>query len=112
EAELVGGADDLAAFDTAAGHPYSEAIRVVVTALGAVSAAVGDGAAAEFAAPDDEGGIEESPRLQIGQQAGDRLIGLGGAQLVVLVAGDVAVPIVGVHAVAIPYLHETDSALD
>src|SRR4051812_43265984 len=41
--EFVGGADDLATLDSAAGHPDREAIRIVVAAFGATRAAIGDG---------------------------------------------------------------------
>ena len=112
QAELVGGADDLAALDAAAGHPDREAVGVVVAAFGAAGAAVGDGTAAEFAAPDHQRGVEQAAGFEVGQQAGDAFVGLRGAGEVVLVAGDVAVPIVGIHAVAVPDLDETNAALD
>ena len=54
QAELVGGPDDLAALDAAAGHPDREAVRIVVAAVGAAGAAVGHRAAAELAAPDHQ----------------------------------------------------------
>ena len=51
EADFVGGADDTAALDTAAGEPGGEAVGIVVAAGAFVGvAAVGDGGAAEFAA--------------------------------------------------------------
>ena len=80
EAELVGGAIDGAAADSAAGHPHGEAVRVVIAAeLGLAVAAELDGRrAAEFAAPDHERVVEHSALLQVGQQRGDRLIDLLG----------------------------------
>ena len=56
ESDGVGGADDLAAFDAAAGHPHGEAVWIMIAAVGAFT----HGHAAEFSAPDDEGGIEEA----------------------------------------------------
>ena len=109
--ELVGVADDLAALDAAAGHPDREAVRIVVAPFRAVRAAVRCRAAAEFAAPDHQRGIEQAAGFQVRQQPGDGLVGLGRARLVVLVACDVAVPVVGIHAVAVPHLHEANAAL-
>ena len=56
EAELVGGAVGYAAPDAAAGHPYAEAVVVVIAAKlrGAVAVQFHRGRAAEFTAPDDE----------------------------------------------------------
>jgi len=48
EADLVGGADRLAAPDAAAGHPHGEAVGVVVAAV----ALLGHGRTAELAAPE------------------------------------------------------------
>ena len=56
EAEFVGAANDGASFDSTAGHPDGESIGIVVAAVHAL----GDRQAAEFAVPDDEGGIEET----------------------------------------------------
>ena len=55
-AEVVGGAVDVPAFDTTAGHPDGEAVGVVVATITALS----EGCAAEFTSPDDEGGVEEA----------------------------------------------------
>ena len=51
EAEFIGGAYDLTAFDASAGHPDGEAVGVVVSAVHAL----GDRETAEFAVPDDQG---------------------------------------------------------
>src|SRR6185295_14830720 len=91
----VGGADDLAAFDAAAGHPDAEAVWIVVAAVGAFA----HGHAAEFAAPNDKGGVEEAAGFEVGEKSGDGEIA-GGAKFGV-VAFDIAVaiPAVGVAAV-------------
>ena len=56
EAEVVGAADGVAGFHAAAGHPHGEAGGVVVAAI----AFLAHGGAAELAAPDDEGFIEQA----------------------------------------------------
>ena len=73
QAEVVGAADRLAAFDAAAGHPHREAGGVVVTAV----ALFGHRGAAEFAAPDDERVLEQAAGLEVLDQPGDRLIHRG-----------------------------------
>lgn len=59
QSDRVGGADHLAAFDSAAGHPHAEAMWIMIPAVGAFT----HGHASEFSAPDDQGGIEESARF-------------------------------------------------
>ena len=59
-AQLVGLADAGAPLDSAAGHPHGEAEGVVVAA-GALGE-LGGGLAAELAAPDDQGLIEQAAR--------------------------------------------------
>ena len=71
-AEVVGGAVGLAALDAAAGEPDAEAIGVVVAAV----LALGARGPAELATPDDERLVEQPALLQIGEQAGDRQVGL------------------------------------
>src|SRR5579885_1103213 len=56
EADGVGGADDLAPLDAAAGQPHGEAEVMMIAAL----AAVGFGRPAEFAAPEHERGVEQA----------------------------------------------------
>src|SRR2546423_304134 len=68
EAEFIGGAVDVAAFDTAAGHPNGEAVGVVVAAgggLAAVALEFNRGSSAKFAAPDDQGVVEHAALLEI-----------------------------------------------
>src|SRR5207248_287381 len=60
EAEFVRGAVAGPALEAAAGHEHGEAVRVVVAAV----AAFGDGGAAELAAPDDGGFVEQAPAFE------------------------------------------------
>ena len=65
EAELVGGAVDVAALDAAAGQPHGEAVVVVVAAVHLAGVGAGRGQldgrrAAELAAPDDERVLEHA----------------------------------------------------
>ena len=96
-AQLVGPAHAHAALDAAAGQPHREAVGVVVAA-GALFV-FGGGLAAELAAPDHQGLLQQSPLLQVLQQAGDGLVGLEGVQIVVGLEVSVGVP-VGVPMVA------------
>ena len=102
-ADLVGRAVARTSLDAAAGHPDEEAVGIVVAAV----AFLGDRHAAELAAPDDERGVEQPALLEVGQQAGDRLVGFATALAVVVGEGVVRVPLV----VAVD-LHEPDAALD
>ena len=74
-AQLVGLADADAALDAAAGHPHGEAVGVVVAA-GALGV-LGGRLPAELAAPDDQRLVEQAAALQVLEQAGDRLVGVG-----------------------------------
>ena len=89
----------------AAGDPDGEAVRVVVAAL----APLGHRHPAELAAPDDQGVVEEPATLQVGQQAGDRLVGLAAHRRVVRL--DVVVGVPAGHVARVE-LDEPDAALD
>ena len=65
----VRGADDPAPFDATTSHPHREAQIVVVASLPRLRF----GRPAEFAAPQDECRIEQSPALQVAQEARDLL---------------------------------------
>ena len=74
---------------------------------------LGGGGAAEFAAPDDEGFVEQAPAFEIGEQGGDALVARFGQRGVS--ADDVAVAsvpcdIIAVYAVR--ELHHTHAFLD
>ena len=114
EAEFVGGAVDVAAFDAASGHEAGEAVGVVV-ATGAADVGVAEfraGGAAELGAPDDEGFIEHAALFEVVDEAGDGLIDLGahGWHQV----GDVLVmiPATSTAAVAVEELDEADALFD
>ena len=62
----------MTAFDAAAGHPHGEAPWVVVAAVAFFAL----GGAAEFAAPDDEGGVEETACFEVFEETCDGFIGL------------------------------------
>ncbi len=105
EADGVGGAEEGAALDAAAGEPGGEAVGVVVAA----GAALGHGHAAELAAPDDERALEQAAALQVGEQGGDGFVGFGAHGGVVrfdVVVGIPAGEVAGVE------LDEADPALD
>ena len=68
--------------------------------------------AAEFAAPDDQRLLEQAALFQILQQAGDRLVGFAGVQVVVGFQVAVGVPVVVVVGTAGVELNEPNAALD
>ena len=105
QAEFVGAADGLAAFDAAARHPHREAGGVVVATV----ALLGHRGAAEFAAPDDEGVFKEAAGLQVLEQAGDGLIHRGAEAGVVALDLRVGVPL---RAGAVVDLDEAHAAFD
>ncbi len=76
-AQLVGGADGDARLDAAAGHPDGEAVRMVVAAqeLRAAPRLV-HRRAAELAAPDHQGVVQQPAPLQVRQQGRDRPVHL------------------------------------
>ena len=68
---VIGFADGLTGFDAAAGEPHGEAAGVVVATeafWGEVALAVNG--AAKFAAPDDEGVIEEAALFEVFDESG------------------------------------------
>ena len=103
EAEFVGFAEGGTALDAAAGEPHGEGVGVVVAA---VVAALDHGGAAEFAAPDDEGVLEEAALFEILNEGGAGLIDV----LAVLLqpADEVAVLVPGF----VEKFDEADAAFD
>src|SRR5262245_2753408 len=74
-AELVGGADDPAAGDAAAGEPDAEAQAVVIAAGARAGLRVlCHRRAAELSAPDNECAVQETPLPEVGEQGPDRLV--------------------------------------
>ena len=70
EAQVIRGAEGLAAFDTGAGEPRGEAFGIVIAASGVL----GPRRAAEFARPDNEGLVEHPALLQVLDQSCNRLV--------------------------------------
>src|SRR5690242_20681944 len=65
EADGVGRSDDLPALDATAGHPHREAqIVVIATAAGLTLRR-----ASELAAPENERAVQQTPTLQVFEQA-------------------------------------------
>ena len=105
-AEFIGRAVDGAALDAAAGQHDGERLGVVVAAGVVVAVFVFGGLAAELAAPNDEGAVEEAALFEVGEERGERavdLTGLGGEFLVEVL---VMVPAV------VPDLDDAHAALD
>jgi len=72
ESEIIRGAMDRPNPGTAACHPHREAVVVMITPR--KRGELRDRCATELAAPDDERRIQESPCLEIREEASDRLI--------------------------------------
>src|SRR5581483_8317564 len=70
QADVVGGADDLAALDAAAGQPHREAEIVVVAA----AAPLRFRRPTEFTAPQHQCRVEQAALLQVRHERGNRLI--------------------------------------
>src|SRR5437762_14047578 len=88
EAEFVRGAVAGPALEAAAGHEHGKAVRVVIATV----AAFGDGGAAEFAAPDDGGLVQETPALEVANQRGRGAVHVRAAAAQVPANATVVVP--------------------
>ena len=95
--------------DPAAGHPHGEAGRVVIAAP---TALLTDGGAAELAAPDDKGLIEQSRPLEVGQKRGDGLVGHAAHLLVIGVDVVMSIPLHGHRPASRIELDEPHSPLN
>src|SRR2546429_7457 len=104
-ADVVGGADDLAALHAAAGEPEGITAGGMIAAF-FIASAFSAGSSAEFAGPEDQSAVEQAALLQIHQQSGNRLIGLAGERGVI--AKEIGVSIPEGEA----KLHEAHAALD
>ena len=109
-AEFVGLSYANAAFDAASGHPHCEAGGVVVAAgsLGVF----GGGLTAEFAAPDDEGFVEEAALFEVFEEAGDGFVGAAGVLVMIVFEVAVGVPVVVIMGAAGVELDERGAAFD
>ena len=92
---------EITSLDASAGHPDQEAIGVMIAPV----PFLGDRHPAEFAAPDDQRGVEQSSTLEVGQEGRDRPIGLH-ATLAVIV-GQVVMRVPFVIAVNLDEAHST-----
>src|SRR5262249_50997384 len=87
EAELVGGPGGQATLDPPAGQPHREAVVVMVPA--AQGGQFGHRGAAELAAPQDQGAVEQPAHLQVVEEGGDGAVPAAGQ--VAVVPGEVVV---------------------
>src|SRR5262249_18752686 len=111
EAEIVGGAMNLAALDAAAGQPHAEAIVVVVAAIdaagvGARSRQLHRRSSAKLATPDHQRIVQHAALLQVFQETADGLIAFPGQAAMLGFQIVVAVP--GLTG-AVPDLDEADA---
>src|SRR6266404_387512 len=75
-ADLVGLADDLAAFDTAAGHPDAEGKRMMVAAshAGKPRPVFAQGRAAKLGGPHYQRALEQAALFEVLEQGGHGLV--------------------------------------
>lgn len=102
-AEVIGFAEGESGAGAAAGHPDGERVGVMIAspARAIVEVALDERGPAEFAPPDDEGVLEESPAFEIEDECGGGLVGV--PTLVVELGGD--------GVVLVPSgMHELDAA--
>lgn len=99
EAHVIGGSIGKTAFDTATGHEEGEAVWEMVAAeyLAVGGAALTEGSAAEFAAPDDQGVFEQAALFEVFDEGSDGFV--GGGHFFGETVGDA---IVGSGAVEVP----------
>src|SRR3954454_10375607 len=111
-AEVVGGAVAEAAFHTRSGHPDGEAVRIMITTVGAF---LKGGHAAKFGHPNDEGVLHQAARLHVLEERSARLIQDRSVDAVLFLEGFMAVPVTNAlaHGIsAVEELHEADTALN
>ena len=72
-AEFVGRPVDVAGANAAPGHPHGEPEGVVLAPVGPL----GGRGAAELAAPEDQGVLQQAVRLQVAEEGGDRAVDRG-----------------------------------
>src|SRR5262245_51907839 len=108
ESEFVGLADCHAGFDSPTGEPDRKGLVVMIAAEAAIRIGIAfhHRGAAEFAAPNDQGVVEQSTLLQILDQGRSRFIGL--PALAANAFGDFAMMIPGF----VEKLNETDTSFD
>src|SRR5262249_18827607 len=109
ESQVIGRADHLSAFDSAAGKPHGVSERMMVAARIFRAACVPylhHGSAAEFPAPNNQRRIEQAETLQILDQSGAALVRDVAILLQLAIEVRVLVP------TRMHQHHETDAALN
>ena len=111
KAEFVGGTVRHTAFDSAAGQPAREPLRVMVAAGCCRSTALRTGRAAEFGAEDDQRRSQQAALLEILQETSDRFVDFGCLDVVLVLNVAVSVPRTRT-AGAVIQLHEPHAFFD
>ena len=107
-AEFVAAAVGGAGFDACAGEPCDEASAVVIAA----GAALGEGRAAEFGGPYDEGVVEETALGEVFEESGDGAVDADGDGWEFGLDVAVIVPVVGGSLGTAPDLDDAGAAFD
>jgi len=89
-AEVVGHAMHATTGNSPTSHPHAKATTVVVAA--GIQSALAVNTTTELAAPDDEGVVEHTALLKIGNQRSGRLVGVAALRVQVLDQGVVLIP--------------------
>lgn len=92
--------------DSGAGHPSDEGAAVVITAVGSL----GEGGAAEFGGPDEEGVFEEATLFKILKEGGDGFVDSSGDGSKFLGNAAMVVPVIFISLGTAPNLHESGAA--
>ena len=108
--EFIGGSVVDSTFDAGAGHPVGEGVRVVIAP--GIGSFLRNRQPSEFASPDDEGFVQQSTLLQVGEQSGDGLVCFAGKTAVVPSNVFMAVPASLVFHAAGINLHKTHASFD
>src|SRR5262249_47360737 len=110
-AELVGRAVHQTALDAAAGQERGEAGMMVIAAGLAILGGLSVRRAAEFAAPDDQGLIEQAAPLEVAEECRRRAVAVGAELAMAVIVVRVRIPGLVVLLAQIVDLHEADTAL-
>ena len=105
QAKLVRAADRLASLHTAACHPHRISIGIVIAPF----ATLRHRGTPKFARPDHKSRLQESPRFEVFQQGGDRLINVAAHLLVIRIYIIMGVPLSEYRSPAGIELDETDT---
>jgi len=106
-AELIGGSVSDTSPNTSSCQPDGKAIRVMVSSI----TSLGHGGAAEFAGPEHQRGLEQSPLFEVSQQTRDGLIDRNRVIFVTFLEVTVLIPAIVSHIWAEEF-DEADAAFD